>query len=194
MTKTTVKSVAAKTIKTVTPAKEVELIVDINSLYKTTKAINEAIEKAIFSGTQNQNELQRVALSILVHLDTHKDIRILRHFMQTMPKSLRRDSMAAYFHQYAAVSIDDKGVFHYNKERKCNIKDALQMPWYKAKRETEYKPFNVTEQFEHFIDKCYNRLKKGVDASKGDNLTREQVELLEATFKQLTSIEASQAA
>lgn len=159
-------------------------IIEINSLYKTTKAINEAIEKANFSGSELQNEYQRIACSVLNHLDTHKDIRIVRHLLDTMPRSYRRDSMAAFFDLYGAVSFDEKGQVHYNKERKCDLKAAIKMPWWKAKKEEVYRPLDLAVRLNAVLKQAEKRIKEGVHPEKGDNLSVEQVEALRAVVVQ----------
>jgi hypothetical protein len=190
-----VKKVAVEAVKAQaeTTKDEAIAIVEVNSLYTSTKAINEAIEKAVFAGSSLQNEYQRIACSVLKHLDTHKDIRLVRHFLDTMPKSLRKDSMSAFFDQYGAVSFDDKGVIHYNKERVCNLKAAIKMPWWKAKKEEVYRPFNLIAKLESVLKQAEKRLQEGVHAEQGDLLTPEQVEALRNVVVQLERTTPSEA-
>lgn len=55
-------------------------IVEPNTLYKSEKDILIALVSANKTATQLQVEYQRVAVSLLQHLNTHRDIRIIANF------------------------------------------------------------------------------------------------------------------
>lgn len=167
------------------PAKaEAVAIIDTNDLYKTQKEVLQAIDQAVLTGNKLQVEYQRILVSALKQLDIHKDIRAIRHIYDTAPKSLRRDSMATFIHKVGAVTVDDKGQFHYDKTRKLNLVQATHLAWWKAKAETVYVPVDFVAKLEHVWRQGKKRLQAGVHPDKGDNITPEQVDAIEALLNQ----------
>jgi len=182
-------SVATETAK----ADDVTNIVEVNQLLKSTKSINEAIEKAVFKGTSLQNDYQLIVCSVLAHLNAHKDIRIVRHLIDTMPKSLNSASMVVFIETYGAVAVDDKGQLHYNKEKETNLKDAIKKAWWKAKPIEKYVPFDLLKNLQRVLNRAEKRLQEGVDTEQGDNLNEAQVEQLRSMVNALEATPESEA-
>lgn len=149
-------------------------VVSRDSLYTTLKAIDTALEAVIVAGNTVQQEYQRIACSSILHLATHKDIRVIRKLLETLPEGMRKKSMATFIDKFAPVSFDEEGEVHYNKDKKLRLGEALAMPWWKAAKESVYIPFDFIAQSEQLLMRAAKRLDKA-DAEKGDKITAEQL-------------------
>jgi len=160
-------------------------VVSRDSLYTTLKAIDTALEAVIVAGNTVQQEYQRIACSSILHLATHKDIRVIRKLLETLPEGMRKKSMATFIDKFAPVTFDEEGQVFYNKDKKLRLGEALAMPWWKAAKEAVYIPFVFTAEVEKLLMRAAKRLDKA-DADKGDQITAEQLNALAelmASFK-----------
>lgn len=161
----------AKKATALTVAKEVKQveiltpIVTEGQLYKTAKAIEMAIAKAVVAGNALQVEYQLIACSLMTHLHQHKDIRLIRNFLGSLPEGMRKKSMSVYFEKFAQVMFDDEGEVHFDKERKLDLAGALALGWWKAAKETPYIPVNLL-YIQKYIQTLLNKIDKA--AAKGE--------------------------
>lgn len=149
-------------------------------LYTTTAQINDAIAKAVKSANTVQLAYQKIACSAIVHLHEHKDIRVIRNLLDTMPEGLRKVAMATFFDRYAQVRFDDEGQAHYDATKKTQLGLALEKAWWKTVKESVYTPFVFQAEVQKLIDRAEARFTKGVDTSKGDKLNIKQIAALKA--------------
>lgn len=188
MTKLNAKTVAKSNLDDA--AKTTEVNIKASELYTTSKAINAATNTASKVGHNLQLEYQRIACSVIKHLDAHKDIRVVRHMMDTLPEGMRKKSMSAFLDKFASVSFVDneetgKQEINYNKDKASNLVGALVFPWWKAATESKYIPFNLEVELQKLIHRAEGKLKKGVSEDKGDNVTPEQIAQLTAVAQNL---------
>lgn len=200
MPKLNTKTVAASATSNV-ETKQPEISVDVNTLYKNTKQINTAIANAVKAGNAVQVEYQRIACSAIKHLEEHKDIRVIRHLLETLPEGMRRKSMSAFFDKFASVSFSQneetgKTEVTYNKDKKSNLVAALTFAWWKAAVESQYVPFDLAVELAKLINRAESKLKKGVSSEKGDKVSAEQIAQLSALQMQLANspVDEAQAA
>jgi hypothetical protein len=181
---------------------EITPVVTEQSLYKSTREILNATVAVGKKAKDLQLELQRIAVSVIIHLETHKDIRIVRNFWQVLPTSIRRDALVAYFDKYAAIQIvkaqkenktaqimdinnpDESKIetvdyqFYYDKSKKNDVRNAMLNMWWKAKSEPDFTPVNYIKFLkgvESFIKRAEKRLSEGANPEKGDFITPEQL-------------------
>jgi hypothetical protein len=158
---------------------KVQLVTE-KALYKSTAEINTAVEKAVKQGVSLQTAYQKIACSAIVHLGTHKDIRVIRNILDTLPEGLRKVAMATFFDRFAPVRFDDEGQVHYDDTKKVQLGLALETAWWKTAKEATYTPFVFEAEIQKLIDRASKKLEKGVDTSKGDSLSTEQINGLRA--------------
>ena len=161
-------------------------IVTKGSLFKTTADIAKAIVAANTKGNALQVDYHKIACSIIVHLATNKDIRVARSMLDTMPESLRKDSMSKFLDLYAPVSFDEEGQVHYDADKPAKLGEALAAPWWKAKLPTVYKPFDFEAEVQRLLERAEQRLTKGVSTEKGDKLSAANVAALRSLIKHPT--------
>lgn len=149
-------------------------------LYKTSTAINEAIGKVVKKAQSVQLEYQRIACSAIVHLHEHKDIRVIRRLLDTMPEGMRKVAMATFFDRYSQVRFDAEGQAHYDANKKTQLGLALEQAWWKTVKESVYTPFVFEAEVQKLIDRAEKRFEKGIDKSKGDALNLAQIDALKA--------------
>lgn len=183
MTKETSKKPAVKAVK-------VKAMFKPEQLFKTTAEIEKAVKVAVKSGETLGKAYQRIACSAIVHLSQHKDIRIVRNILETMPPVLRKQAMAAFFDRYASVRVDAEGVFHYDAKKKAKLGEALEKPWQSTIRDQEYRPFVFEQAVMELIKKAETRLDKGLHPEKGDKVTIAQVDALKSLVGVTTPLKA----
>lgn len=155
-------------------------------LLTSTARIEAAIKAAVTNAKSVQMEYQLIACSAILHLGTHKDIRVIRNILDTMPESLRKVAMATFFDRYAPVAFDEEGQVHYDDDKKVQLGFALEQAWWKTVKETVYTPFVFITEVEKLITKAEKRFDSGVDVEKGDELNAAQIQSLRALIKPAT--------
>ena len=164
-----------------TDATQVQLVSE-KSLYASTKAIEAAIAEASTKGNELQLEYHKIACSVIVHLGRNFDIRVFNRLIDTMPESLRKDSMQAFFDKYSVVAFDDEGNASIDKTKGTRLGDALANAWWKAKKATPYIPYNFLTKCKEMLAVAQKRAKKaeqakiqGKPVQETDDVTWEQV-------------------
>jgi len=186
------------TVKKTAEAKAPEVDIKVTNLYKTTKQITTATNSAAKTGAALQQEYQLIACSVISHLAEHKDIRVLRHMLDTLPEGMRKKSMSAFMDKYAPVTFGEnpdtgEAEVKYNADKPANLVMALTFPWWKAAVEATYVPFNFEVELAKLIKRAENKLSKGTNPDKGDNVSPEQIALVSTVLVQLHSNEAQAA-
>lgn len=123
-----------------------------------------------------QMDMHRVACSVLVHLGTHRDVRIVYKLIHAMPDMARTNGLRKWLEVHAPVSItqDDAGadIITYVKDRAKGIGngvklgEAIKKPFWKfnANEGDAYKPMNIEQAMGQFIKRLEADAKKaGVD-------------------------------
>lgn len=168
--------------------KEVVQIVTQAALYATEAEATKAMERAEKKGTSLQKDYQRIAASLLVHLATHKDIRVIRRMMEKFPEGLRSNTMLAYLERFGQVRVivdpeTEAQTIVFAEDKKLNLAGALETAWWKAKKEEVYKPFDLDAMIDNVIKLADARIKKGVSSEKGDKLDSAKLDALKALRK-----------
>jgi len=178
------------TVKTEKGVKSVGPLVTKAQLYSTTEQIEKAVAEATRNGVSLQVAYQKIAASAVLHLGQHKDIRIIRNILDTMPESLRRSAMTAYFDMFASAKLIDNQ-FHYDDSKPTKLGEALETAWWKTVKEAEYRPFVLVDELEGLYNRALKRLEKA-DPAKGDAVTANQLQALHNMINQVKSPQANQ--
>jgi hypothetical protein len=157
------------------------------SLFDTTQAssasvINKAIDDAMITVKTVQLDFQRIACSIIQHVGTHGDIRIVRNLFSKLEDSMlnRDSSMQKFFDLYASVSFDDEGEVHFDRTKATRLNAALVKPWWKALPKAKYVPYS----FNALVGQLYEQgLKKLDNMREGDILDMEQLNAIGSLYK-----------
>jgi hypothetical protein len=123
-------------------------------LYTTEQAINSAVKAFHNNGQALQAEAHKIALSVLHHVGTHADIRVLRRFLDAMPDIARTNSLRKWFETFGPVTFEGN-VAHYAKGKATRLGDAMSKPFwkFKANEGDEYQPLDVAKAIEALIKK-----------------------------------------
>jgi hypothetical protein len=162
-------AVAAKTA-TATP------VMTEKQLY-TKDQLNAAITKASTAGMKVQQEYQKIACSAILHLGQHKDIRVIRHILDTLPVGLRKQSLSAFFDAFAPVAFDEAGEVTYDKTKAVKLGEALKTSWWLAAKEPVYKPFVFMDELNKLLARAEKRVATATP-DKGDSLSQKEVTAL----------------
>lgn len=116
------------------------------SAFKFTKGMAQAqIVEAIRSiqgrGQKLDNDIQLTGLSILAHIQQHREVSLFNKLYQAMPAGSRRNALAKWALELGQVSVNmDKATakerpFIFDKEKETKLDKAEQYPWYNFKPE-----------------------------------------------------------
>lgn len=133
----------------------------INNLYKSAQlpAKIEAFSKA---GGKLQVEAHKLACSVLLHLGTHKDVRVVETFLKSMPAMVRVNGLRAWFEKFGPIKFVTEGegegaveVLTYVKDKPTLIGEAIEKPFWRftATEGKPYQPLDLSVETNKFIDK-----------------------------------------
>jgi hypothetical protein len=112
------------------------------TLYVGTAAIDKAILSLHKRGQALQNEMHKIALSVLSHVNEHKDVRVVAKMLSAMPEVSRTNALRAWFENFGPVVFGEKdAVMH--RPKNVNMQAAAEMPFWKFQPEAPYQPIDV---------------------------------------------------
>lgn len=97
-------------------------------------------------GAKLDKDIQLAALSVLAHIDQHGDVTLADALVNAMPKSSRKLALVEAMLACGKVRLLDKAeltpelkalgrVFAYDKERKTDLQQLEEKPWYEWRKE-----------------------------------------------------------
>jgi hypothetical protein len=114
-----------------------------------------------------EQEYQRFACYVISHLRKHRDVSIVRHLLNGMPRALSKKSMSRFIGKYAPVSFDTKGIAYFDKTKPFDLAGAITNPWCKgaipAKQQVGKKttaPFVLLEELKDLHERASKRYNK----------------------------------
>lgn len=131
------------------------------SLYKGA-AIQAHIDRFAKSGQKLQAEAAKLALSVLVHVGTHRDTRMVQQFMLVMPDMVRTNGLRKWFEAFGPVKFvageDGAERVIFVKDKDVKLADAIEKPFWKfsATEGEPYKPLDMDK----FLNQIITRLVK----------------------------------
>lgn len=113
-----------------------------------------AIDKAILSlhkrGQALQAEMHKIAVSVLAHVNEHKDVRVVAKMLAAMPEASRTNALRAWFEHFGPVGFGEKdNIFH--KPKNVNMQAAAATPFWKFQPEAAYQPIDVEAKLSALI-------------------------------------------
>lgn len=143
------------------------------------KAITLAIASIKSRGAKLDNDIQLTGLSILAHIQKHREVSLFGQLYDAMPKGARKVALLKWATAFGAISVNmDKATskttpFLFNKERAdsekgTDLQGATDKPWFLFKPEpTPREAFNLEATIKTLQDLLAKQLKAGV-ISKSD--------------------------
>ncbi|WKV17036.1 hypothetical protein [Nostoc phage NMeng1] len=120
------------------------------NLYVGTAAIDKAILSLHKRGQAIQNEMHKIALSVLSHVNEHKDVRVVGKMLSAMPEVSRTNALRAWFEHFGPVVFGDKdSIMH--KPKNVNMQQAAETPFWKFQPEAAYQPIDVEAKLSALI-------------------------------------------
>lgn len=149
-------------------------------LYKASE-LDARIANLHKRGQSLQNEMHKLACSVLAHVGEHKDVRIVQSFILAMPEMSRTNGLRNWFEQFGPVkfNVDENKVetVVFVKDGKTKLGDAMAKPFWKfsAKEGAAYEPLEMQK----YIEQQIKRLEK--DAKETGRNHKAVIDALRAT-------------
>lgn len=159
------------------------------------KAIVLAIASIKTRGAKLDNDIQLTGLSILAHIQQHREVSLFGQLYDAMPKGSRKNALLKWAVAFGAISVNmDKDTckaqpFLFNKERAdseagSNLQGATDKPWFTFKPEaTPRDAFNLEATIKALQELLAKQVKAGT-ISKTDR----RVQVLMAVTPELPAI------
>ncbi len=187
--KTLTSSTKVDSVNTKTPT--LKSIVNEKSFYKTDGEIDKAEVLAMKRVASIQTEFQVIGCSHLVRLSETGDIRPARRLIERMTfgskaSALRVDSMVEWLEKYGQIRYDsDLKQLVYDKSKTLQLAAAMQKPWWKAKAQSVYKPFDLVAKLKELYAATVQKLDADkLDPAKGDNVNIELLNKIGALYEE----------
>lgn len=112
-----------------------------------TAEINKAIASIALRGKKLDADIQHAGLSIIAHIEEHKDTTLLDKLIDAMPKGSRKLALTEWALAFGKVRLLDaknpedaariaaKAYFQYDKTRTTDLTSAAAKPWFDFKPE-----------------------------------------------------------
>lgn len=142
-----------------------------------------AIDKAITSiktrGTKLDNDIQKAALSIVLHVNDHHEVSLVNKLIDAMPKGSRVNALREWFMKHGKVVFnEEEQVFEPSRDAAKDFDLALAEHWTSCKPEPKFRPIDLQKE----IDKLFARAKKAANSedAKKHNIPKKTLEALGA--------------
>lgn len=121
----------------------------MKALIKGSKLIQAAIDSVARRGVKLDNDVQLAALSILAHVDEHKDTTLADRLVAALPKGARRLALVEWFVNFGKMRLLDKAnpdeakritegaMFKYDAKRTTDMQAAAEKPWHTMRKEAD---------------------------------------------------------
>lgn len=126
-------------------------------LFETLPEIEAGIKSIGSRGATLQRDMHKVACSVLKHVGTHGDVRVVQKlvlsFIQAMPKMARVNSLKKWFETFGPLKFAGNKV-SYVRDGKTRLGDAIGKPFWKfaANEGVEYVPLDLAKVLERMIE------------------------------------------
>lgn len=138
------------------------------NLYKAD-AIPARIALLHKNGIRLQDEMHKLACSVLLHVGTTKDIRVIHQFIAAMPDMARTNGLRAWFEAFGPVKfteVDGLEQITFIKPGTIKLGEAIAKPFYKFSA-NEGKPY-VALDLTAYTEQVIKKLQKDADETGRD--------------------------
>lgn len=153
------------------------------------------IEKNIKSiatrGAMLDKDIQLTGVSILAHIDQHKEVSLFKKLYDALPKGSRSNALVAWGLAFGRIEVNlDKDTkkampFLFAKDKETKVEDARNNPWFTFKKEkAPSEVFDPAVAFVKFMERINKAIKEG-KVSPTDELTIAMVRAEQVAKEQL---------
>ena len=133
--------------------------------------INAQIDLMHNRGQTLQTQMHKLACSILLHLGTNKDVRVVQRFVLAMPEMSRSNGLRNWFEQFGPVKFvqrdDGTEQVLFVKDKDTKLGDAMAKPFWKFSAK-EGKPYEAID-LQAFVQSALKRLEKDAKETGRDH-------------------------
>jgi hypothetical protein len=142
-------------VKKETPVIKIKLITGSTELLKAIADVN-------LKGKALETLIHTVAVSILVHVEKHREVSLANKLIEAVPNLARKNALRDWFIAFGKMTYDkETQVMVFSKTATTNDKDATQNPFWTFKPESEYVPFDLIAATNNLIKIAETKLNKG---------------------------------
>lgn len=145
----------------------------------TVKQCNAAISNIKISGKALDAAVQDVGLSVLVHVQEHREASLAVKLLNALPKGARKAALVAWFTNYGMISVNRDKVtakerpLVFNAEAKTDLEEAAKKPWFKSAPEKPVSEmFDFQAQLLSLMKRADEAAKKGQSVAGADQLAK----------------------
>jgi hypothetical protein len=125
-------------------------------ILKDAKAIGSLITEIGKTGKKLDKDIQQASVSIIAHVEECGNITLANRLVTNMPKGSRVNAVISHMTLNGKMKFDDKsGKIVYNKNKKTDLQNAQDKPWWTEKPEAPFTPANydLATYFQKQLDK-----------------------------------------
>lgn len=157
------------------------------TLITTDAKIDDMITSIGKRGTKLQNDTHRVLASLAVRWHKTGDVTVavrqVNALLDNLPSGWRSNAVKAWSEAYLGLvwSTDDKCFVYHKNRTKINEADAracIDNPYWDFKKESEYKPMNLSEMISALVARAEKRRQDGLQDS--DDVPQDMLKALKA--------------
>jgi hypothetical protein len=160
------------------------------TLLNTTELNSKISSISKMAGTLTKN-IQVVAVNAIGYSIEHGDIRIAQRLFDSLPKSVRRQSLITFFEKYGQMyysTSEKKFVFAKVEGITFDYKALMATAWHEAKAEVLVSEIDVADMFEKFM----KRVRSGFEKHNSQGVVIKNAELYDELCLALDRFNASQ--
>ena len=127
-------------------------------------AINAAIKSIAVRGKKIDEDVQRTALSCLVHADKHGDVTLAQKLVEAVPASMRKNALRTWFIEFGKFRWDaTKKALAYDKKATTQLDAAMATPFttFKGSEGGNAQPFDLNKAIVQLIARAEKATVKG---------------------------------
>lgn len=137
----------------------------IMSAFGSVKELDKAIAAVIDASKGLQDNIQAVAVGIMVHCYKHGDFTRAQTLVDGLGQGVRRAALVEWFHA-CGLKVDEKEQ-RFNGFNKAKMEDKFEKlkstPWYTLKPERPFMGFDMQAELERLIKKAERAMKTAAD-------------------------------
>ena len=154
--------------------------------FKGTEAINKEVNGIKTNGARLDKRIQEAALSIVAHIDEHREVTLANKLYHALPNGARKNALVEWFLKYGMITINtDKATkkefpLAFDKSAKTNLEGASAEFWYECKKEAAPDvAFDLNSRIASLAKQLVNAQNKGL-VIEGDEDTLKAFQVLAA--------------
>lgn len=126
-----------------------------------------AIGQVTVTGQTLQTLLHTVAVSILLHVDKHREVSLVNKLIDAVPNMARKNALRDWFSAFGKMTYDQETkVMVFKKTAKTNSIQATQTPFWEFVPEKAYVPFDLLAAIGVLVTRAEKTAEKNNRADK----------------------------